>query len=131
MRNDKLECSVRLLDSGRDWFDGKAVDQLRNVSKFRGMRRVVAMPDMHANMGTPNGAAFLSEGIFYPHLIGNDIGCGFGLWQTSLLRKKLKLDRWHKRLNYLDQPWTGDVTEWMLTHQLPATNYDLSMGTIG
>ncbi|MGJ8640456.1 MAG: RNA ligase RtcB family protein [Opitutaceae bacterium] len=131
MNDQNMDCMIKLLDSGECWFDGKSIEQLQHVSKFRGMRRAVAMPDMHANQGAPNGAAFLSEGMLYPHLIGNDIGCGFGLWRTSLLRKKLKLDRWAQRLHDLDQPWSGDMQEWLSQYQLPDTEFSGSMGTIG
>lgn len=122
---------MRLIASDPNWFDGKAVDELRHVSQFEGMRYAIGFPDMHSGMDTPNGAAFLSEEIFYPHLIGNDIGCGYGFWQTGLKHRKLKIDRWTKRLTNLDQPWEGNAAEWIEERGLRSSEHDKGMGTIG
>ncbi|WP_309386594.1 RNA ligase RtcB family protein [Cerasicoccus frondis] len=123
--------TVSFVSQSKDWFDGKAVDELMRVSQLPGMRRAVGFPDMHSGMDTPNGAAFLSEGVFYPHLIGNDIGCGYHLAQTDIRKRKQKLDRWTKRLADLDQPWNGDVQTWLTQRGLASTEFDASMGTIG
>lgn len=34
----------------------------------------VGMPDLHPGKGCPIGAACASDGIIYPHLVGNDVG---------------------------------------------------------
>ena len=66
-----------------------------------------------------------------PQLVGNDIGCGMGLWKTDLLVHKLKLDKWVDKLNNLDAPWEGDTTKWLSTYNLDPTESDRSLGTIG
>ena len=48
------------------------------------------------------GAAFVTEGIIYSHLIGNDIGCFISLFQTSTLEKKFKIDKVMKNLSNLE-----------------------------
>lgn len=123
--------TIKLLPSDPNWFDGVAIDALRRVSKFEGMCRSVAFPDMHSGKDTPNGTAFLSKELFYPHLIGNDIGCGYAFWQTDLLHRKLKIDRATQRLTGIDKPWDGNTADWLKQHNLPSTQHDSSMGTIG
>jgi len=91
------------------WIEGEAVAQLEGVAKLPGMRAAIGMPDLHPGKGSPIGAAFVCEGLLYPHLVGNDIGCGMGLWATDLLKRKAKRDRWADRLDDLDGPW--DIVE--------------------
>ena len=43
--------------------------------------------------------AVLSQGLFYPHLIGNDIGCGMSLFSTGVRRARFKVERCVTRLN--------------------------------
>jgi release factor H-coupled RctB family protein len=59
------------------------------------------MPDLHPGKGYPVGAAIISEGFIYPHLIGADIGCGMALIKTSIKAHKLsmkKLEKYQKNL---------------------------------
>jgi release factor H-coupled RctB family protein len=79
----------------------------------------------------PIGAAFITEGLLYPHLIGGDIGCGMALWQTDLLRRKAKLDRWAKLPFELEALWDGNLGGWLQDNQLPSTRFDAAMGTVG
>ncbi|EEF62210.1 RNA ligase RtcB family protein [Pedosphaera parvula] len=123
--------NIRLIASGKDWIEGAAVDQLKRTAELPGMRLAVGFPDLHPGKGHPVGAAFVSSGTIYPYLIGNDIGCGMGFWQTDLLRRKAKLDRWAGRLSDLENPWEGDVGEWLQRAELPTTHSDHSLGTIG
>lgn len=120
---------VRVIASARTWIEGDAVQQLETTARLPGMRAAIGMPDLHPGKGSPIGAAFVSEGHLYPHLVGNDIGCGMGLWQTDLLRRKLKRDRWADRLDDLDERWDGDTAEAL--GGLAASEHDGSLGTIG
>jgi release factor H-coupled RctB family protein len=43
----------------------------------------------------------MAEKWIYPQLVGNDIGCGMGVWKTDLLVHKLKLDKWVDKLDNL------------------------------
>jgi release factor H-coupled RctB family protein len=122
---------IKVIASPRAWIEGEAVAQLEGVAKLPGMRAAIGMPDLHPGKGSPIGAAFVSEGVFYPHLVGNDIGCGMGLWATDLLKRKAKRDRWADRLDDLDGPWDGDAAALLAAAGLAATDHDGSLGTIG
>ncbi|MEO0769445.1 MAG: RNA ligase RtcB family protein [Cyanobacteria bacterium J06649_4] len=121
---------VRVIASNQNWVEGNAVQQLEQTSKLKGITRAVGMPDLHAGKGCPIGAAFLSRGWIYPALVGNDIGCGMGLWRTELKAKKLKLDKWAVKLQ-LDGTWEGDAANWLARYDLPSNLFQDSLGTIG
>ncbi len=87
-----------LISNKKNWVEQAAVDQLGGVSRLPGMVRTVGLPDLHPGK-TPVGMAALSEGRFYPHLIGNDIGCGMSLFLTGTRQKRLKMEKWVARLN--------------------------------
>lgn len=113
-----------------------ATDQLEQVAGLPGVTLAVGLPDLHPGKGAPIGCAVASDGIFYPHLAGNDIGCGMSLSRTSLSRGKLKLDRWEKKLHGLEGPWSGDRVRWLREHDVPETGapdsgLDDALGTIG
>ncbi len=122
---------VRLIASDKNWIEGEAVRQLDKTGELPGMRFIVGMPDIHPGKGHPVGAAFVSEGLFYPHLVGNDVGCGMGLWKTDLRQKKIKRDRWTDRLSGLESVWDGDRTDWLAQDGVAPTLSDLGLGTIG
>ncbi|MCL4215939.1 MAG: RtcB family protein, partial [Candidatus Hydrogenedentes bacterium] len=71
---------VHIIRTAKSWIEGSAVQQLEKVATLPGVCRAVGMPDLHPGRGYPIGAAVLCRGMFYPHLVGNDIGCGMGLW---------------------------------------------------
>ena len=101
---------MRLIASSKNWIEGAAVQQLEKTASLPGMRLAVGLPDLHPGKGSPIGAAFAVEGYLYPALVGNDIGCGVGLWRTELSAKKLKREVWADRLRNLDNAWDGDVS---------------------
>ncbi|GMV84069.1 MAG: hypothetical protein AMXMBFR7_52530 [Planctomycetota bacterium] len=103
MYESKLE-NVRVIASARNWIESSAVAQLNGTARLPGMRLAVGLPDLHPGKGGPVGAAFVTQSVLYPHLIGNDVGCGMGLWQSELARRKLKLERWARKLGDLDAP---------------------------
>ncbi len=111
--------------------------QLEATGRLPGMVAAIGMPDLHPGKGTPIGAAFISEQVIYPHLVGNDIGCGMGLWQTDLKTRKIKLDRWVARLRKadgtgLDGRWSGDAKSRLRAAGLVPETGDLRpLGTIG
>ena len=77
--------------------------QLEKTAELAGMRLAVGMPDLHPGKGSPIGAAFVTNDWIYPALVGNDIGCGIGLWRTGL-NGKPKRDAWAERLRGLEAP---------------------------
>ena len=123
------QAKVRVIASQKTWIEGEAVQQLEGTARLPGMRAAIGMPDLHPGKGSPIGAAFLCEGRVYPHLVGNDIGCGMGLWATDLQRRKAKRDRWAERLGDLDGPWDGDTAAALA--EVGTTEFDASLGTIG
>jgi release factor H-coupled RctB family protein len=90
------------------WIESAAIEQLKAVASLPGMSRAVGLPDLHPGKGAPIGAAFAVSGLLYPHLVGNDIGCGMGLWTTDQPAHRLKLDRVASRIN-LDGGYDGDI----------------------
>ena len=53
---------------------------------------MIGFPDVHPGPAYPVGIAVRSEGVFYPQLVGGDIGCGIGLWKTGLHRRKPRIE---------------------------------------
>lgn len=92
----KLTESVSLIASNETWVEGLAIQQLIKTSELACMQHVAGMPDLHPGRGYPIGAAFFAVNRIYPALVGNDIGCGMSLWQSSL---KLSKVRWQTSSN--------------------------------
>src|SRR4051812_38840226 len=122
---------VRIIASPSNWIEGTAVQQLEKTATLPGMRMAVGLPDLHPGKGSPIGAAFAVEGWVYPTLVGNDIGCGIGLWRTELSARKVKRDVWADRLRNIDGAWDGDVKEFLKARGLTTSTHDHSLGTIG
>lgn len=95
-----------LISSGKNWVEQAAIDQLHGVSRLDGVVRTVGLPDLHAGK-TPVGLAVLTQDRFYPHLIGNDIGCGMSLFTTGLKKKRFKVEKCVTRLNSIRE--LGDI----------------------
>ena len=129
--NTLTETQVRLFASAKSWIEGEAVRQLYATAKLDGVRRAVGFPDLHPGKGSPVGAAFVTEGKIYPHLIGGDIGCGMTLFKTDLVRRDAKLDRWAEKYFHLESPWDEEVGEFLAEHELESTEFVSSLGTIG
>src|SRR5579859_3866204 len=89
---------VRIVSGAQSWIEGAAVAQLEAAARLPGMRLAIGLPDLHAGRGHPIGAAFVSE-LLYPHLVGTDIGCGVGLWQTGLSARRFNPRQSVSRLN--------------------------------
>jgi release factor H-coupled RctB family protein len=129
--NTEIETPVRLFASNQSWIEGEAVRQLYATAKLEGVRQAVGFPDLHPGKGSPVGAAFVTEGVIYPHLIGGDIGCGMALFRTDLVRRDAKLDRWAKLPFALEHPWDEGVGEFLAACDLESTEFDGALGTIG
>ena len=121
---------VRVIASPQSWVEGEALRQLEAVSRLPGMRSAVGLPDLHPGKGAPVGAAFASEGLFYPFLVGNDIGCGMGLWELDMPARKAKPERWAARLD-LDGPWEGDAEALLAQAGARPCGFEAALGTVG
>jgi release factor H-coupled RctB family protein len=129
--NTLSETQVRLFASSKSWIEGEAVRQLYATAKLDGVRHAVGFPDLHPGKGSPVGAAFVTDGMIYPHLIGGDIGCGMALFKTGLVRSDAKLDRWAEKYFHLEYPWDEVVSDFLAKHDLESTTFDSALGTIG
>src|SRR5262249_8344050 len=125
------ETHGRLSASAKSWIEGEALRQLYATSKLEGMRLAVGFPDLHAGKGSPVGAAFVTEDLIYPCLIGGDIGCGMALFKTDLVRRDVKLNRWAQVPFNLEHAWTDGIDEVLAKEELESTDFDDSLGTLG
>ena len=123
---------TKIIASAQNWIEGSAIEQLNQTAMLPGMSETVGMPDLHPGKDTPIGAVFACQGLIYPHLVGNDIGCGMGFWQTKLHKSQCKLDSWTKKLGALEQSKNqGEYDEMLTAIGLAPSNFDTSLGTIG
>lgn len=127
MNSDKIS----LFASTDSRIEGESLHQLERVSSLSGMVKVAGFPDLHPGKGCPVGAAMLSQGEFYPYLVGSDVGCGIGLFATELTVSKAKPEKWSQKLRYLEEPWDGDAAAWLEERGAQGDGYNGSLGTIG
>lgn len=92
--------NITLIKNEKCWMEHTAIRQLETVGMLSGVVRAVGLPDLHAGKN-PVGIAVETVGVIYPHLIGNDIGCGMGLFETNCPQKKFKQNRFATRLNHI------------------------------
>mgnify|MGYP003708406607 CR=1 FL=1 len=104
--------SIHTFYSRDAWIEGRAEDQLKDVSSWKGMKTIAAFPDLHPGRFGPVGSAFLSDRI-YPQLVGSDIGCGISVFRLSLQARKLKLDKASRRMRSLEDDYDpqGDLPD--------------------
>ena len=120
-----------IIATEKSWIEGEAVRQLEHAASLPGMTRAVGLPDLHPGKGIPVGAAFFAEGAVYPHLVGNDIGCGMGLWMTGQKTHRFKIDKAVKKLDGFEMPWDGDSAAALGAADLPHNLWPYALGTIG
>ena len=95
------------------------------------VRLAAGFPDLHPGKGAPAGAAFVTEGVIHPHLIGDDIGCGMALFKTNLASRNAPLDLWAEKYFHLEHPWDEEVGDFLAERDLESTEFDTALGTIG
>ena len=131
----KITKNVSLIASTDTWIEGLAIQQLIKTSELLGMQRVAGMPDLHPGRGYPIGAAFFTTDRIYPALVGNDIGCGMSLWQTSTKVSKVNLDTLAKKFTHIEQPlddsWTDSIKARKSEKAITTSAFDHALGTIG
>ena len=93
--------NVYLIASKKNWIDTRSLETLKKISTYKGIKRVVALPDLSVGH-VPNGVAIVSKDRIYPHLIGGDIGCGMSLFEVPIKAKKIKPDKFVKYLRKID-----------------------------
>jgi release factor H-coupled RctB family protein len=126
----RIDERTHIVASPSSWIEGEAQRQLKAASELPGVAWAVGMPDLHPGKGHPIGAAILSEGIVYPHLVGGDIGCGMAMLQTDMRARRANPERMAKRLRGLEGAWEGDAAAWLRAHGAGEA-FAASVGTIG
>ncbi|KZO93542.1 release factor H-coupled R [Calocera viscosa TUFC12733] len=122
---------VRII-AAKSFVNDQAVKQLQQVALLSDVRVAVGMPDLHPGSRFPIGCALIADGV-YPALIGSDIGCGIAVYRLSSLPSRLDPAKVAHRLTGLDEPWAGDVQEWLARYGVQEeTEFDrTSLGTVG
>jgi len=112
-----------------NYTESKAIDQLENVLKMKDVDSVVGLPDLHPGKGIPIGAVAATKNIIYPHLIGNDIGCGIALFKTGKKVSKFKKEKTLKRLE--EKNWYETEIDLSESINISNRSFDKKLGTIG
>lgn len=76
----------------------ESIQQLTNCAKLKGVVSAVGLPDLHPGKGFPIGSSIITDGLLYPHLVGEDIGCGMSLVRTGISFSKQKPEKWYKQI---------------------------------
>ena len=122
---------IRVLANDKCWIEGNALAQLKKAATLPGILLAVGLPDLHAGNGRPIGSVFASAEIFYPDMIGTDIGCGVACWQSDLKVIKAKIDKLVRKVQSFGGHWDGDAEAWLAEYDIPPTGFEHSLGTIG
>jgi release factor H-coupled RctB family protein len=118
---------VKIIKSEKSWMESNAIEQLEKVAELEGIIKAVGLPDLHVGK-TPVGASFLTKEIIYPHIIGNDIGCGMALFSTGISKGKFKFDKVRGKLERLNGLGNVDISHLTENIDLPMKE---ALGTIG
>lgn len=118
-----MEYNTPIFATGRTWLEQNALDQFAFVRAMPNVHHAVAFPDLHAGKGSPVGMAAATTHTIYPHLVGNDIGCGMALFCTQISAGAFKVERAIKRL--------GDYASFADLPLELADASEPSLGTIG
>ncbi len=118
---------ITIISSEKNWMEQGAINQLKQTASLPGVTRAIGLPDLHPGK-TPVGAVLITEDIIYPHIIGNDIGCGMSLFMTSMEKRKFKLSRMINKLEELKNLIDIDISDMNICN---SSLQDTSMGTIG
>ncbi len=85
---------------GRDsLIEKEAINQLEYTAMLSGIKMAVGMPDLHVGRGIPVGAVFASQNFIWPHLIGNDIGCGIALFCVNKPKSSINIEKLYDKLD--------------------------------
>jgi release factor H-coupled RctB family protein len=122
-----MKTEIKIIRSEKSWIESSAIEQLIKVAELEGVVQAVGMPDLHPGK-TPVGASFVTKNIVYPHLIGNDIGCGMTLFSTGVNKKKFKTSKIIEKLKKLDSLESIDIDDLRDEKEYTFKN---KLGTIG
>jgi len=92
---------IEIIGNEKCWIEDMAIQQLKSMGDLKSVIRAVGLPDLHPGKG-PVGIAVETKDTIYPHLIGNDIGCGMRLVKTGIVKRKFKKEKWVKALEGIE-----------------------------
>ncbi len=119
--------NVTLITSEKNWLEQNAVIQLNQIGALPGVVKAIGLPDLHPGK-TPVGASIITEDVIYPHLVGNDIGCGMGMFMTDIEKRKCKIERMIKKAESIKSLREIPLPE---IEDLALSPLGASLGTIG
>jgi release factor H-coupled RctB family protein len=125
-----MTISVKRHYGERSWIEGAAEKQLNEVASLEGVISVSGFPDLHPGKNGPVGMAATATRL-YPHLVGNDLGCGFGLFDLGIPARKLRAEKAEERIRGIDFCSPPDVANRLIDVGLPADLFASSLGSIG
>ena len=112
------------------WIEGRAEDQLKQLTSLPVMLKIASFPDLHPGKYGPVGCAIFAKYI-YPALAGSDIGCGMALFELDITARRIKVDKAEKRLRKLGEHDFSDYSDTLLACDLPNDMWPTALGTIG
>lgn len=122
-----MENKVKVIQTEKSWMESNAIEQLEKVSELKGVIKAVGFPDLHFGKN-PVGASLVTTDIIYPHLVGNDVGCGMALFSTGINKGKFKFDKVRGKLQRLEGLENVDISHLLEQVELPMKE---ALGTIG
>lgn len=100
----KDDLKPALLADPSVWMEGAAIAQLEKSLSLPHAVAAFGMPDLHPGKGIPIGCCLVTKDGFYPHLAGNDLGCGMMVSKLSIPAKSLKPEKLAKHKWFRDPP---------------------------
>ena len=88
---------IKIIKNKELWMEDQALQQLHKLNKLKDVTDIVALPDLHPAK-TPVGVTVKTHHLIYPHIIGNDIGCGMCFVNTNIKVKKFNAEACSKSL---------------------------------
>ncbi|MCT4563053.1 MAG: RNA ligase RtcB family protein [Maledivibacter sp.] len=125
-----MDKKIIIVKSEKSWIESNAVEQLKKVSTLPGIIKAVGLPDLHVGK-TPVGASYMTKDVIYPHIIGNDIGCGIALFSTGIKKRKFNVIKIMKKLENLKDTNHIDIKHMIEDKIYVDIPFKEKLGTIG
>ena len=122
---------VRLVGLKSTSCEGEVISQLEASSRLPDIQTIVGFPDLHPGKGIAVGAAYVTKRRVYPHLVGNDIGCGMAFWKLDVAVHKLRLSRLEERIEGMESAASPEELLELRIRGLEPSSCDAALGTIG
>ncbi|MBB6217374.1 release factor H-coupled RctB family protein [Anaerosolibacter carboniphilus] len=122
-----MEKNIQIIKTEKSWIESNAIEQLHQIAQLKGIIKAIGLPDLHVGK-TPVGASYITKDVVYPHIVGNDIGCGMAFFATGLKRNKFKVEKIKNKLEKIDGIENVDISIYTRAIDLP---FKEKLGTIG